>query len=280
MGTAARFDDFNTIQSAEIGLIAPMARWCECLHGCAPFREALEAITIAIGAEAAAVCRVSSADRVRSGSLFYDCRPAGAGVKRLAQSFAHAVLGTYVDKAKPGMIWYKSMSGHFEDPALENFHQSRGLTDLAVIPLTSGNGATDVLEFHFARQPGPMQQALLNMIAGTFVRTWSNRAPGLYMEACLNNRRARAAAAPDALLLSMENPAQLSRAEYRVCVLLSKGQTAKRVVRQLGISNSTLRTHLRNIYAKTGAGNMSELVYRLVSMEGTAPARVDQGSAA
>lgn len=279
MGTAARFDDFNTIQSAEIGLIAPMARWCECLHGCAPFREALEAIAKAIGAEAAAVCRVSAADGARSGSLFFDGQPAGTGAKRLAQSFAHAVLGTYLGKAKPGMIWYKSMSGRLEEPALEQFHQSRGLTDLAVIPLVSGSGTTDVLEFHFARQPGPMQQALLNMVAGTFVRTWSNRAPGLYMEACLNNRRARAAA-PDAPLLSMENPAQLSRAEYRVCVLLSKGQTAKRVESQLGISKSTLRTHLRNIYAKTGAGNMTELVYRLVSMEGTPPAPMKHGSAA
>lgn len=235
---------------------------------------------MAIGAEAAAVCRVSAADSSRSGSLFFDCQPAGAGAKRLVQSFAHSILGSYLDKAKPGMIWYKSMSGHFDDPALEQFHQTRGLTDLAVIPLTSGGGATDVLEFHFARQPGPMQQALLNMISGTFVRTWSNRAPGLYMEACLNNRRARAGAAPDALLLSMDNPAQLSRAEYRVCVLLSKGQTVKGVVRQLGISNSTLRTHLRNIYAKTGAGGMSELVYRLVAMEGAPPARMDQGSAA
>ena len=270
MGTAARFNDFTSMQSAEIGLIGPIARWCECLHGCAPFREALESIAKAIGADAAAVCRVPSADGPQGGSLFYDSKPAEPGQMRLKQSFANAVLGGYLDKAKPGMIWYKSMSGHSDNPALDHFHQSRGLTDLAVIPLTSGGGATDCLEFHFARQPGPVQQALLNTIAGTFVRTWSNRAAGLYMEACLSNRRARTAAVPDAPLLSMENPAHLSRAEYRVCVLLSKGQTANRIMRQLGISNSTLRTHLRNIYAKTETANMSELVYRLVAMEAVA----------
>lgn len=248
-------------------MIAPIARWCECLHGCAPFRDALSGLAAAIKGEAAAICRVSAGKGRASGSVFYD-RAAGSGNGLpLERSFACSVLGSYLDKAKPGLIWYKSMSDEAADPALDRFHSDRKLVELAVIPLSSGEQHTDFLELHFATRPGAVQQALLNIISGTLVRTWTNRSPGLYAEACLKERRVARNAEVAAHLLSMENPAQLSRAEYRVCVLLSKGQPAKRVQSDLGISKSTLRTHLRNIYAKTRTRNMSELVYQLVSVD-------------
>lgn len=267
MGTSSRSVDAQSILAAETGMIAPVARWCECLHGCAPFKDALGSLTSAINGAAAAVCRLPVNGGQSAGAVYYDSAAGRRGVRVLDRSYAQAVLGTYLDKAKPGLIWYKSMSGQGADPALENFHAARKLAELAVIPLTSGGRTADFLELHFASRPGAVQQALLNMISDTLVHTWENRAPGLYMEACLNNRRAGRSAAIQAHLLSMGNPAQLSRAEYRVCVLLSKGQQADRVQSQLGISKSTLRTHLRNIYAKTGTRNLSELVYQLVSVD-------------
>lgn len=248
-------------------MIAPVARWCECLHGCAPFRDALSGLAAAINGEAAAICRVSTGKGRASGSIFFDRNAGGRNGPQLERSFARSVLGSYLDKAKPGLIWYKSMSDEEADPVLDRFHTARKLVELAVIPLSSGKQHTDFLELHFATRPGAVQQALLNIISGTLVRTWTNRSPGLYAEACLKEQRAARAEEVQAHLLSMDNPAQLSRAEYRVCVLLSKGQPAKRVQSDLGISKSTLRTHLRNIYAKTRTRNMSELVYQLVSVD-------------
>ncbi|TNC63599.1 helix-turn-helix transcriptional regulator [Rubellimicrobium roseum] len=61
-------------------------------------------------------------------------------------------------------------------------------------------------------------------------------------------------------LLSVSNPARLSRAEFRVCVLLSKGLNTSSVCSELSISISTLRTHLRNIFAKTKVTSMAELL--------------------
>jgi len=280
MGTAAKINTTTAFQIAEIGLISPIARWCECLHGCAPFQEALGAITKAIGAEAAALCRLNLHGADRGRGLYYDQTKSSVRTGDLQQSFAHVVLGGYVAKAKPGMIWYSSLSGNLDSPALEHIHRARGLSDLAVIPLTSGSAETDFLELHFMDHPGPVQQALLNTLSSTLVRTWSNRAPGLYLEACLKTSRTRKPEMPDTHLLSMTNPARLSRAEYRVCVLLSKGQSVKRVSHQLGISASTLRTHLRNIYAKTDIHNMSELVYRLVAMVVIDDENVSRGTAA
>lgn len=279
MGTNALFDT-RTIRAAEAGMIAPIARWCECLHGCVPFRDALSALAAAIKGEAAAVCRVSTGKGRASGSVFYDTAATEGKGPPLDRSYARSVLGSYLDKAKPGMIWYKSMSDEETDPALERFHGARRLTELAVLPLFSDSRHADFLELHFAARPGAVQQALLNIISGTLVHTWANRSPGLFTEASLKERRLRRNAAVTAHLLSMENPAQLSRAEYRVCVLLSKGQPAKRVQSNLGISKSTLRTHLRNIYAKTGACNLTELVYHLVSVDTFSGQLPRRGSAA
>ena len=66
-------------------------------------------------------------------------------------------------------------------------------------------------------------------------------------------------------ILSADNPARLSRSEYRVCLLLRHGQSPDQMLAELGIKESTLRTHLSNLYAKTGARNLAELTFQLVS---------------
>lgn len=84
------------------------------------------------------------------------------------------------------------------------------------------------------------------------------------------------AGAPDPIL-SFGNPARLSRAEFRLCTLLAAGLSTKQVREELGISQSTLRSHLRQIHAKTGTATLADLLYRLLAPEGpvaavTAPA--------
>jgi DNA-binding CsgD family transcriptional regulator len=61
-------------------------------------------------------------------------------------------------------------------------------------------------------------------------------------------------------LLDTSNPARLTRAEFRICVLFSEGWTMPDLCRQLMISPSTLRAHLRSILAKTGLATLAELL--------------------
>ena len=84
-------------------------------------------------------------------------------------------------------------------------------------------------------------------------------------EILLNRRPQKPELSPSAELLGDANPARLSRAEFRVCLMLSRGLSLKVVREQLGIGESTLRTHLRSIYAKTNTENQAELLYRLLS---------------
>lgn len=67
-------------------------------------------------------------------------------------------------------------------------------------------------------------------------------------------------------ILSADNPARLSRAEYRVCLLLSYGKTVEKARQQLDVTMVTLRKHLKNIYAKIGTTCLDERLYRHLTL--------------
>lgn len=54
----------------------------------------------------------------------------------------------------------------------------------------------------------------------------------------------------------------LSRRELEVLRLLARGESNKDLARQLGVSLSTVKTHLRHIYEKLGAGSRTQAVRR------------------
>ncbi len=158
------------------------------------------------------------------------------------------------------------MLGRDPSSTLSGIQRARGWNEIAIIPLLQTAKHLDVLEFHFASNSSNRHQLLLNMLAGTLSDTWQRRRPGLLTEAMLA-RAAKEEESSNALipLLSAENPSRLSRAEFRVCLLLSQGLSNEKVVEELEISLATLRTHLRNIYAKTGALGHSDLLYKLLN---------------
>ena len=64
-------------------------------------------------------------------------------------------------------------------------------------------------------------------------------------------------------ILGFQNPARLSRAEFRVCLLLAEGASNAGICAALSLSESTVRSHVRTICIKTGAADREELVARL-----------------
>lgn len=57
----------------------------------------------------------------------------------------------------------------------------------------------------------------------------------------------------------------LTRAETRVAALLVNGETAEEIAATIGVSVATIRTQLRQIYAKTGTGGRAKLMRLLIS---------------
>jgi len=58
----------------------------------------------------------------------------------------------------------------------------------------------------------------------------------------------------------------LTRAEAKVALAASSGITVSEAARQLGLSQNTIKTHLRKVFAKTGTGRQSELARLIASV--------------
>ena len=218
-----------------------------------------------LSAEAIALTRAASATGGERASYIHDKARNRPRDLRLEHSFADAVMGPYLHQAQPGTVWFKSLMDIDHDPQLEGFHHARSLNELALIALAAEAKSTMLLELHFQDHEGSGLRALVTMCAPTLADTWSRRKPGFLTEVLLNRKPQNSEVEPTAELLSDANPARLSRAAFRVCLLLSRGLSLKGVRDQLGICESTLRTHLRSFYAKTNTDSQTALVYRLLS---------------
>lgn len=253
-----------------IDLAEAAARWCEATQGGVPLDDALTRLVRALGAEAAILIRVRGNRVIKVAVADIALRKA---VRPLADSFGEGQFGGDLARSKPGTVWLASSDSLPKgdaDPALEDWQALRGLHDFAVIALVSSMASSDRIELHFPHVLQPCDLAVLSGIAPTLARTWALRRTGLVTMSGLPETRHHdpAASAP---LLGFANPARLSRAEFRVCLLLSRGLSVAGVCTELGLCEATVRAHLRNIYAKTGARNMTQLVYRLASSAGRGP---------
>jgi DNA-binding CsgD family transcriptional regulator len=67
----------------------------------------------------------------------------------------------------------------------------------------------------------------------------------------------------------------LTGAEMRVARLIADGLTGRQAATELGVSYNTVKTHLRNIYEKTGAAGQRGLIRRMLM-----PSAASESSAA
>ena len=255
--------------TADVRLIKATALWCGFLQGAKPALEALRTISEATEAEAVTLVRMPHGGSGKTQSVSFDARKPTLGMPRIEKSFSGMVLGNYARSAEPGTVWLRSIIANEADvQALDDLQRRRGWNELAIVPLSQSSKSMDLLELHFAGDSARWHNLSLNMVAGTLAETWANRKPGLLTEAFL--QRSVRETQPEKLLplLSCENPARLSRAEFRVCLLLGQGLSNERITAELGISLATLSTHQRNTYAKTGSDGHSELLYKLLNFVG------------
>lgn len=91
------------------------------------------------------------------------------------------------------------------------------------------------------------------------IRALSGFPPGRPM-ALLTLFHAEAPADADALACAFA----LTPAEARIAAQLMRGLTAKVIAQQLGVAVSTVRSHTRDLFDKTGAHRQADLVRRLL----------------
>ena len=274
------------IAGSDLRVLDGIASWCGGLHGSMQLGEALKSLAEAFGAEAAVISRHHrNQDRPRAVALF-DAQASDGDIATIRRPMCQDVMGYLYSKARASTVWFLSDNSDDADwsstTTLENWCAVRQMREIIVVSLANSLQQQDYLEFHFDRDLAYSEKLEFEALVPTLVRAWSGRKAGLVTQAQMDDRMVRARAAAkayrlkeDAPILGMSNPAKLSRAEFRVCILLARGLSVKGVTQELGLTESTIRSHLRSIYSKTEVSGLPELLYRILSSSGddTAGAR-------
>ena len=189
---------------------------------------------------------------------------------RVDKPFAFDVLGHDLDKLKSGVALLLSDLGEKTDPVLERWMHRRGMHDVAVFCIGSKSGVRDILEIHFRQKlpNGWLKDA--DKISHSLAEVYAGRRPGLVEQNLVLKTESRpsfGAFDEDGLILASDNAAGLTRSEWRLCILIANGLSRDGAANEMGVTNNTIRTHLRHIYGKTGCKNFHDLARRLVRIE-------------
>ena len=252
-------------------MIEAVVSWCDALAGKTGIDDALALLLRGVGAEAGMIlrCEPNGTSKV----AVHD-RLARSVVRPLCQSFAEGQFGHNLMRSRGGTVWFSSSDTDRDvapDPALSDWQGARGLSEFAVIILDGAGHGRDRIELHFREMLSTVDQKRLALLAATLARTWAQRQVGVVSGVIFGQRGASGPQTRAEPILGLANPARLSRAEFRVCLLLSRGLSVAGVVAELSLSEATVRSHLRNIYAKTGTSGLTQLVYRLMAPGTYAP---------
>lgn len=249
--------------------------WTECLHGNLPIREALSAVSQTTGAVAAILYRCCiTTRRPRIITTFHG--DAATGVQPILHPVGPDLIAVGLHRARPGTVWRLEDAGADLAGRIETLSQrnaaGRRIADVVAIPLGQTDGIVDVLELYLEGPATPGLVVSLGELARSLSFAWSRRPQGriarlLASSPAIDKRlRGSHGDAP----VSIGNPWRLTPTEMRICNLIREGQDPARLVTLIGVTESTIRTHLRSIYAKAGVSGQVGLLRLLLS---DAPAR-------
>lgn len=251
--------------------------WTECLHGTGDLRATMNSLSHCVRADSAVLIRAniqSGKHRILSS---YDCK-AVAGAVPLTQPLGLDLITIPPHRARAGSLWSLRDPSRAEadrlDPQKHRWITQRAIADVILIVLGHGPGVIDLLEFHLPRHLDRRDHEQLDALAQAISFAWNRRPEGRIARLMSNapsvTRRMDPAPSSTHNALSSANPWQLTATELRICTLIRNGLAATDIVSAFGVAESTVRSHLRNIYAKAGVTGQVGLVHKLLE---SAPAK-------
>ena len=242
--------------------------WCEALSGAVSLQSALTALVAGLGAEAGVIVRTQMTDPRPVRIALCDLAR-GTPTRPLQRSFADAYFGPLIYRARAATIW--QAQAHADDatgdPSLAEWQAARRMKEFLVLVLSSGPQTRDHIELHFRDALSRPTETTIACMLPDMVRVWASRRVGLITRTIINHRPGAQSdfhSGGRVKILGADNPLRLSRAEFRVCLMLGNGLMVQAVAKELALSEATVRTHLRNIYSKTECNSLAELVFRLM----------------
>lgn len=249
--------------------------WTECLHGAGDLRTTMGALTRSARAVAAVLIRASLHPRKQRVIASFDSE-AVSGAEPLPRPLGLDLITIPADRARAGSLWslrdpQQSVADTLH-PNKANFLAQRRIRDVVVIVLGQNSGSVDLLEFHLSHRADKRDLAQIEALAQAIAFAWNRRPVGRVARLLSNipatTRRLQPEKEASAGPLSSANPWQLTPTELRICGLIRDGLGATEIVAGFGLAESTVRSHLRNIYAKAGVTGQVGLVHKL--LDGTA----------
>jgi DNA-binding CsgD family transcriptional regulator len=256
-------------------------KWTECLHGAGALRETLSDLLDLTGGRVAHLTRHCGLTGRHRTIASLD-RGAREGERPMTTPLGPSLLTLSGAAARAGTLWRLSDLDRAERDTLDDralrWMADRRLRDAVIIPLDRSGTDLDIIEIHVPALLSATLRAELEVAAMAMSIAWQRRQKGriarlLSATPAIAERLAQDVAARPSPL-SPANPLGLTAAELRICVLFRNGHPAHQMALHLKVSESTLRTHLRSIYAKAGVGGQLDLVRLLLAAEPDKPPRM------
>lgn len=147
---------------------------------------------------------------------------------------------------------------------IEEELEAHGLRDIVIIVLGNEADHSDFVELHFEQAVRAHDFQLLEMLAPVFASAWKKRPPASASAMMCRHANTISGSKPQKHhVLSVHNPCRLTRSEFRICSLIHDGMLARSICDRIGVSHSTMRSHMRSIYMKCGVSSQVELVHLL-----------------
>jgi DNA-binding CsgD family transcriptional regulator len=242
--------------------------WTECLQGEGAFRDCLAELSGIFDARIVRVLRICERSGRQRTIASLD-RGAPQGERPLTLSLGPVLFAAARAPVRLGTVWtLNELDGAPRDILGERalrWMGDRGIRQVAAIPLDRTDIELDAIELYFSKPLPDDLRANLEIVAATAMHAWRRRRKGriarlLRATPAIAERMAQPLMPAAISPLSSSNPFNLTAAEMRICGLLQGGHSSASVMGNLQISEPTLRTHLRNIYAKTGTRGQVDLV--------------------
>ena len=250
-----------------------MIRWTECLHGNGSLRETLMQFCDLTLAEVVHLHRVNTLSGGQRTIATVD-RRASQGARPLVRAHGMALAGQTLSRAKPGTLWSmqeldRDAASRLE-PRVMAWMEERGLREAMLVPLSLACDTTDVLEFYLSAPLDGSRRKGLEALIYAAAEAWGRRPEGRIariLRAAPSINENLSSGRLKAHPLSESNPLCLTAAELRICGMMQRGTGLTDASKSLGIADSTLRSHLRSIFAKAGVAGQVGLVRLLLEPE-------------
>ncbi|SEL18528.1 transcriptional regulator, LuxR family [Roseovarius azorensis] len=252
-----------------------LVRWAECLHGSGNLRDTLALFAELTGSRVVNLSRFDpETGRQRTITCFdLDARE---GKRPLTKGMAPSILRGHGAYARPGTIWTLGEKDRVQRTELDNRSQrwmeDRGFGEVVVIPMGRDGTDIDAIEFYRAEPLEDTNDPILKWLASSAAEVWGRRRKGriarlLRSVPAITERLQSPDPDEPVDILSSENPCRLTAAETRICILIQAGFALNEMGLKIGIAEATVRSHLRSIYAKTGAAGQIGLVRMLLDID-------------